>query len=681
MTRPKLLLLAVAVSLAAAGGVWWAIARRGDSSPGENAPPDTGKENAAGLGRGAFIGSSECRSCHEEFYAKWAKSWHGLAMQPYTPEFARTQLRPHADPIEIRGKTYQAKIGREVDAVSQQGPDGTKTYPIAHVLGGKNVYYFLTPVAGGRLQVLPLAFDARKKQWYDTTASMLRHLTGRHDEALDWTERQLTFNASCHGCHVSQISKNYSLATDSYRTTWREPGISCESCHGPGKRHVEAMTARDKRAKSRPDPLHLIVTAGFTPSQMNSLCAQCHAKMTPLTASLPPGEQFFDHFRLGTLEDLDFYPDGRDLGENFTYTTWLMSPCGQSGRLDCMHCHTSSGGNKHAGPAADHACAPCHREHVADPAAHSHHPAASEGSRCVACHMPKTAFARMERHDHSMLSPTPAATIEFDSPNACNLCHADHDARWSDEWVRKWYPRDYQAPVLHRAGLIQAARRGDWRRLDKMTAFVKAPAPGRNEVFAASLLRLMERSQDPRKWDAYFLAASDPSPLVRSAAVAGLAACPEPRAVRTLAAAARDPCRLVRLDAAIAAARHPAQTLAPEEVAAVRKAIAEYETSLRARPDDPASHYNLGNLEQDRGQPAAAIAEYDWRSASTRPSCPRWSISRWSMPDRGRWARRKTSCAGRCCRPPPARRSTSISACSWPKRARRRRPRLVSARP
>jgi hypothetical protein len=45
----------------------------------------------------------------------------------------------------------------------------------------------------------------------------------------------------------------------------------------------------------------------------------------------------------------------------------------------------------------------------------------------------------MGRSDHSMRPPTPATTIAFHSPNACNLCHADHDAAWADQWVRKWY--------------------------------------------------------------------------------------------------------------------------------------------------------------------------------------------------------------------------------------------------
>ncbi len=47
----------------------------------------------------------------------------------------------------------------------------------------------------------------------------------------------------------------------------------------------------------------------------------------PLSVSFRPGDKFFDHFDLVTLEHADYYPDGRDLGENYTFTSWLMSPC------------------------------------------------------------------------------------------------------------------------------------------------------------------------------------------------------------------------------------------------------------------------------------------------------------------------------------------------------------------
>ena len=40
---------------------------------------------------------------------------------------------------------------------------------MVQAMGGKNVYYFLTPLEKGRLQVLPVAYDVRQKEWFNTT--------------------------------------------------------------------------------------------------------------------------------------------------------------------------------------------------------------------------------------------------------------------------------------------------------------------------------------------------------------------------------------------------------------------------------------------------------------------------------------------------------------------------------
>lgn len=553
-----------------------------------------------------YVGSGGCRVCHEDFYSKWAGSRHGLAMRPFSAEFARTLLAPQGAEIEIRGRRYQAVLGEGGGRVHERGPGGEKDYEITQALGGKNVFYFLTPWRGGRLQVLPLAFDARRKEWYDTTGSMLRHFAERPDEAIDWTERPFTFNASCYTCHVSQLSKGYRLETDTYQTTWAEPGINCESCHGPGGEHVRAMQAA---GAERPTELKLISTRHFDAAQINDMCTPCHAKMSPITTTFKPGDRFFDHFDLGVLDDRDFSPDGRDLGENFTGTLWRISPCAASGQLDCLHCHTSSGRNKHVGAEANNACLPCHKAIVADAAAHSHHPATSESSRCVACHMPETEFARMRRHDHTMLPPAPAATIAFKSPNACNICHADHDAAWADTWVRKWYPRDYQAPLIHCGRLIEAARKGDWSRFAEMTAYLGSK--DRNEVFAASLVRLLRAYQGPEKWPALIEATRDPSPLVRSSAMDALGSCPDPKARDALVAATGDSYRLVRVRAAASLARRPAAELDPQAGERVGRALAEYVASLRCTPDNPASHYNEGIYYQDQGDLEAAAKAYE----------------------------------------------------------------------
>ncbi len=213
----------------------------------------------------------------------------------------------------------------------ETGSGGDKTYPIVHVLGGKNAYYFLTPLDKGRLQVLPVAYDVPKKTWYDTAASGVRHFPDRTDAALDWTDRLFTFNTTCFNCHVSQLATNYDLASDTYRTTWGEAGISCESCHGPAAEHVRIMTEGKVSGHSSKD-IQIIRTKEFTAAQMNDMCATCHAKMVPISTSFRPGDAFFDHYDLVTLEHPDYYPDGRDLGRELHVHVLVDEPVRRIGK-------------------------------------------------------------------------------------------------------------------------------------------------------------------------------------------------------------------------------------------------------------------------------------------------------------------------------------------------------------
>jgi len=560
-----------------------------------SAVPGHAPEPASQAGSTAqpLAGSKTCRDCHEEFYQLWATSWHGLAMQPYTPELSRSKLTAQAVDVTIGKRRYRAEIGAGAGWVRQQGPEGEKKYPIAHVMGGKNVYYFLSPLQRGRLQVLPVAYDVHKKAWYDTAASGVRHFPDRRDEALDWTDRLFTFNTTCFNCHVSQLATNYDFSTDSYHTTWAEPGISCESCHGPAGEHVRAMEAapKDEQAKD----IKIIRTRDFTAEQMSDMCATCHAKMVPLSLSFTPGDKFFDHYDLVTLEHSDFYPDGRDLGENYTHTSWLMSPCLKSGKLDCNHCHTPSGRMRFDGEKANECCLPCHEKEVKGAVEHGHHPPGSKGNECIGCHMPMTRFAAMGRSDHSMRPPMPAATLAFKSPNACNLCHTDQDAAWSETWVRQWYKGNYQVETVRRGGLIDAARKLQWNRLAEMLAELGAKED--NPIYKTSLVRLVRACPDQRVGPALLRALGDPSPLVRSAAASALGDHPTPEVIKELLAATRDPSRLVRIRSAMALAAVAPDTLAEErDRQSLGKAIAEFKTAMQARPDDWASYANLGNF-------------------------------------------------------------------------------------
>src|SRR6201999_4010738 len=106
-----------------------------------------------------------------------------------------------------------------------------------------------------------------------------------------------------------------------------------------------------------------------------------------------------------------------------------------------------SGKNRH-GPVNDallgkpinEVCASCHSvgsqngPHTATLEEHTHHPANSPGSQCVACHMPKILpelpggpFIA----SHTFHFVTPSGTDQLGIPNACNTCHKDRDTKWA----------------------------------------------------------------------------------------------------------------------------------------------------------------------------------------------------------------------------------------------------------
>ncbi len=555
-----------------------------------------------------YSGSASCIECHERFYKLWAPSHHGLAMQGVDSSFIANELTFEQATADIQNSFFKAFLRNDSLLVSETKDGTTKEYPAIHALGGKYIYYFLTPFDKGRLQVLPLAYDLKAKQWYNNPASAVRHFVDPvEDEELDWHNFAYTFNTSCHSCHVSQLENNYNHESGQYRTTWKEAGINCETCHGPSQEHVEVC--RKAKDGETPEDLKIIVTSTFTHEQHNSSCAPCHAKMRSLTLSYPPGERFYDHFDLVTLEDPDFYPDGRDLGENYTMTSWSLGDCAHSGQLDCIHCHTSSGRYRFATENQNSACLPCHEKNVNNIWQHSHHPEGTKDLVCISCHMPKTTFARMDRSDHSMRPPMPSASIEFGSQNACNICHDDKSPEWANEFVTDWKGEDYQKETLRNGRLLLDARTGEWKFLEETLGALYNNEF--DEIYTTSFIRLMATLDNDIKWPAVLVHTNNPSPLVRAAAITLIGQIPSLETKQLIMQASRDDYRVVRRAAASSIASFPPGAFSESEMEALKGLMTEYENAFLARPDDWASHYNLGNYYQNQQKLEEAIKAYE----------------------------------------------------------------------
>jgi tetratricopeptide (TPR) repeat protein len=563
-----------------------------------------------------YAGSSSCRECHEKFYELWSTSHHAKALQPWSAELA-AMIPDQPEPIEAEGLFYMTHITPERGWMTDN--EG-REYEIPYTLGGKNYYNFLSLMDDGRLQVLPVFYDVQNASWRNTTLSMLRHFSdGTQDTPVSWRDPMLTFNAECFRCHVSQSESNYDPETDTYDTVWKEAGISCEACHGPSSEHIRVC--KEAPEGTVPDDLELIRwDEDMTVKQQNDSCAGCHTKGGAITDSFDTSDDYWDHYDLTTFDHGDYYPDGFDLGENYTMGSWWLSPCATKGTLACTTCHTSSGRYKFSDN-PNESCLSCHEKRRADAAEHMHH-ASGGATKCNDCHMAMHSFGGMNQSDHSMRPPMPNLSIETGSRNACIICHADESNEWALEHIREWHP-DFDKHTefeMKRALLVKALRDGDWEKLPAALDYIDDPAS--DPLFATSLIRLLPPSGDPRLHEVLRRQATgNAHPLVRSAAAAQLDADNTPADRPALLQAISDEKRLVRVRAAERLAALPEEQIPAKNRAALQAAMEEMWASYNLRLDNWGSHYNAANIFMRQQRYRDAAEKYD-RAHALRADIP-----------------------------------------------------------
>jgi len=232
--------------------------------------------------------------------------------------------------------------------------------------------------------------------------------------------------------------------------------------------------------------------------------------------------------------------------------------------------------------------------------------------------MPTTQFAGMRRSDHSQRPPCPEAAERFGSTSACILCHKDKSEAWAASYVSAWHPKSTLRPKILREGeLVDAARKRAWDKLPGILAYLQET--NAEPVVCTSLLRLLRGCPDASQWPAARGCLAHSSPLVRSAAAAALSDnLSDAESARSLCRALADPVRVVRIQAASSLAAYPRTALDAETQARLKRAEAEMLSMFGARPDDWASHYNLGNYRLARGDAKGAMTAYT-ESMKLRP--------------------------------------------------------------
>jgi len=617
--------------------------------------------------RADFVGADRCARCHSAEYSAWSASTHGRAGGAPAPGrviaafdgrsilFLDAVVTPRA-----RGDSYEFVIAPDADTVQVIHVDGV--IGGGHMVGG-GTQGFVTRHMDGTYRFVPFDWSRSAGKWFCNTNSRANAgwapITARMRlaDCGDWPPVRVLGDlprwANCQGCHASQLRVEDVGAGRS--TTFTSLAINCESCHGPGRRHVELA---ERGALSAGD-IGLASLRALGKDASLDLCFQCHAVKDQLREGFVSGDSLAQFYSIGlpALGERPLFPDGRT--RTFAYQeAHRYSDCYVNGGMTCTSCHDphSQGYRTVTGlPLADRfddrQCTSCHASKATATSEHTHHGVGSTGSRCTSCHMPNlpqpetanprtgAAPIRYARSDHSISIPRPRADSALGVRNACAACHADRStAQLEDETRRLWGPgKPFPAQVAVQLRVAETRRQalasasGDlpapgqllWRPGDTSRPHVAATTAG-----VGTYLDLVSRPDDrppAQDIDSLTALAADPSLDVRALALATLdLTAGQDRSVRRtmvkelLREASHDYGLRVRWALALgykgdawAEAGKPAEA---EEA---------YRRALEVLPGDPALWGSLGNAARARGDYAGALTSYE-TAVQLRPT---WGLA------------------------------------------------------
>ena len=407
-----------------------------------------------------YAGSAACRDCHKAEHASWQATGMGRMFRPYRPEDVIGDFTTDQPVLDDAGKPVARAViraGRHYMEIRDEH-GGWKSYPVDYLIGSKWQQGYATKLPGGQIQVFPLQYNVAHRSWVNyweikDPANSARTDISHFHEVVPGA----TYQLECAVCHTSQ-QRFEGGVMQANASSFREGGINCEMCHGPSAAHVTAMRAGSPYAKSPSDPP--VDFQHISASEFVAICAQCHMQ-TGLRDPEPSGalnysetgEKFYRQLVSRPYVDYPrrgFYKDGRFSETVFIVESFERSACFRKGGAQCGTCHNphppdpaSNPKSLKFGADSDLMCVGCHTQYRDRPEAHTHHPASSEASRCVSCHMPRIMNALMFKARYHQIDDVPdaEATARFgqaDSPNACLMCHTDRDTAWLKRAMAAW---------------------------------------------------------------------------------------------------------------------------------------------------------------------------------------------------------------------------------------------------
>ena len=565
----------------------------------------------------AFVGSSECRDCHNREFDNWLGSHHDRAMDVANEntvlgDFNNVEFTLHG--VTSRFFKKEGKF-----FVFTNGPGGEMgEFEITHTFGWFPLQQYLIPFPGGRLQTLHIAWDSRQNEWFRVPPEG----PIEPDDWLYWTNAAQNWNGMCAQCHSTHLEKNYDAESDSYTTTWSDIDVGCEACHGPGSQHVEWAQMSEMARPSLANFELVQKTSGIGSRQQVELCAPCHSRRGAMGDDDHSETELMDNYLPSLLSEELYFADGQIMDEVYVYGSFTQSKMYRHD-VRCSDCHDVHSiklvkeGNE--------LCLQCHRSDQYDTKEHHFHKQEGEageaikstegevlfevgsGAQCVQCHMPGRNYMGVDyRPDHSFRIPDPVLSAEIGAPDACLRCHVDEDARWSQESVSEWYgpgKTSHYGTVLARGRRAEPGAGAD---LVRLAGDLLYPVNVR-----ATALSMLAAYPGEESRQALEIGLMDEEARIRHAAIETFNIGDPEIMAKVLAPLLYDPVKTVRIEAARRLAGEPSEYLNTDQQKLYNAGLQEYETATNYSADFAYSRFNLANLYVELDRPEDAIRQFE----------------------------------------------------------------------
>lgn len=485
-----------------------------------------------------FVGDTACISCHETEHDQWLASDHFKAMQIANDSTVLGDFNNKSYSADGITSKFFKKDGKFV--INTQGEDGRyHDYEIKYTFGYFPLQQYLIEFDKGRMQATRQSWNSRDNKWFHQYAGQKIS----PNDWLHWTGNAQNWNTMCAECHSTNLQKNYNVETDSYHTTFSSLTVSCESCHGPAKAHIDYINGSAYKKGNKEKGSYLLMPKNSSQHDEMNSCFPCHARKSNISAHLKRSNEIMDDY-IPEIPSTEFYhADGQVNEEDYTYASFLQSVMYKH-RVKCSNCH-----NPHSGKliiSGNGVCNQCHTKKNYDSPEHTFHAKGTDGALCKNCHMPSKYYMGNDlRHDHIFRAPRPDLSVKYSTPNACNDCHKNKSAQWASDAIVKWYGS--QRKYHFSEDLIPGSKMNlpDQAHLLKLINDTATPS-----IIQATAVHYLSNINDNNSLQTLIKLLDNKDAQVRYRAVSGLANFPPSQWVGVINPLLQDKVRAVRIAAA-----------------------------------------------------------------------------------------------------------------------------------